>query len=67
MEGPASVDCHSADQLILPLALAEGPSSFAVSEVTLHLLTNIEVVRRFLERSITCEGSEGEPGCVRIG
>ncbi len=67
LAGPEAVDCHSADQLILPLALAEGASSFAVSEVTLHLLTNIEVVRRFLERRITCEGNEGEPGHVRIG
>jgi RNA 3'-phosphate cyclase len=64
---PAAVDRFSADQLILPLAMAEGPSSFAVEEVTLHLLTNIEVVRQFLDRDITCEGSEGEPGVVRIG
>jgi RNA 3'-phosphate cyclase len=64
---PPAVDRFSADQLILPLALAEGPSSFPVEEVTLHLLTNVEVVRRFLERDIKVEGKEGESGFVRIG
>src|SRR5262249_35144557 len=37
-------DPHSADQLVLPLALAEGPSEYAVSEVTLHLTTNVAVI-----------------------
>jgi RNA 3'-terminal phosphate cyclase (ATP) len=63
---PAAVDEHSADQLVLPLALAEGPSEYSVARVTCHLLTNIAVIRQFLERDIVCEGSEGEPGVVRI-
>lgn len=67
LEGPPAVDRHSADQLVLPLSLAEGPSSFAVEQVTLHLLTNLEVIRQFLERDIACEGKEGGPGRVRIG
>jgi RNA 3'-terminal phosphate cyclase (ATP) len=64
--GPAAVDCHSADQVVLPLALAAGPSEFTVAEVTAHLLTNVAVIRRFVDRDITCEGREGEPGRVRI-
>lgn len=63
---PAAIDAHSADQLILPLALAEGPSAFSVAEVTSHLLTNVTVIRKFLERDIQCEGNEREPGCVRV-
>lgn len=63
---PAAVDAHSADQLVLPLALAEGPSAYSVAEVTQHLLTNVAVVRQFVEREIVCEGKEGEPGWVRI-
>lgn len=63
---PAAIDLHSADQLVLPLALAEGSSEFTVQEVTLHLRTNIEVIRRFVEREIICEGEEGKPGTVRI-
>jgi RNA 3'-phosphate cyclase len=66
LAGPAAVDHFSADQLILPLAFAKGPSSFPVEKVTLHLLTNIEVVRSFVDRTIECEGNEGEPGRVRI-
>ena len=63
----APVDEHSADQLILPLAFAEGASEYRVSRVTTHLLTNVEVVKRFLSRAIACDGEEGEPGTVRIG
>jgi RNA 3'-terminal phosphate cyclase (ATP) len=63
---PAAVDPHSADQVVLPLTLAEGPSRYAVTEVTRHLCTNIEVIRRFTERDIICDGDEGEPGVVRI-
>jgi RNA 3'-phosphate cyclase len=64
--GVRGVDPHSADQLVLPLALAEGPSSFPVTEISSHLLTNIAVIRQFLDRSISCSGSEGEPGIVSI-
>jgi RNA 3'-terminal phosphate cyclase (ATP) len=60
--GAHLVDPHSADQLVLPLALAEGASAFAVSCVTQHLLTNVHVIQRFLEREIRIEGGEGEPG-----
>jgi RNA 3'-terminal phosphate cyclase (ATP) len=63
---PTTVDPHSADQIVLPLALAEGPSSYPVSEVTRHLLTNVAVIRRFLARDIDVAGAEGEPGEVRI-
>jgi RNA 3'-terminal phosphate cyclase (ATP) len=63
----AAVDAHSADQLVLALALAEESSSFPVAEVTQHLLTNLAVIRKFVERDMMCEGDEGKPGCVRIG
>lgn len=62
----AAVDSHSADQLVLPLAFAAGPSEFSTSEVTGHLTTNIAVIRLFVERDITCEGEAGQPGIVRI-
>ena len=64
--GDALVDAHSADQLLLPLALAEGTSEYRIAEVTRHLTTNLAVIRRFLERDIVCEGVEGDPGVVRI-
>jgi RNA 3'-phosphate cyclase len=63
---PAAVDIHSADQIVLPVALAEGPSEYTIAEVTRHLTTNITVIRAFLDRAIVCEGAEGKPGRVRI-
>ena len=61
-----SVDEHSADQLLLPLALAEGPSQFCVSVVSSHLRTNAAVIGHFLARTIQCEGGTERPGVVRI-
>ena len=60
------MDEHSADQLLLPLAFAPGPSDFAIARVSSHLLTNANVIRAFLNRSINIEGDEGGPGGVRI-
>jgi RNA 3'-terminal phosphate cyclase (ATP) len=62
----ALVDPHSADQLLLPLALAPGPSTYRVGEVTSHLLTNIDVICAFVNRDILCEGEAGATGTVRI-
>ena len=61
------IDEHSADQLVLPLSLAEGASAFPVAEISSHLQTNMAVIRHFVERDIIIEGSEGGPGVVRIG
>ena len=66
-ESDAPVDPHSADQLVLPLAFASGASEYRVSTITQHLLTNIEIVKRFIDREIVCDGEEGSPGFVRIG
>ncbi|HVO15794.1 MAG TPA: RNA 3'-terminal phosphate cyclase [Alphaproteobacteria bacterium] len=43
----AAVDSHLADQLIVPAALASGPSAFTTQRVTRHLTTNAWVVRQF--------------------
>jgi RNA 3'-phosphate cyclase len=63
---PLGVDEHSADQLVLPLALAEGPSAFRVAVMSSHLRTNVEVIRYFLDRTIRCEEGEGASGIVTI-
>jgi RNA 3'-terminal phosphate cyclase (ATP) len=60
------VDPHSADQLLLPLAVAEGPSKYHVSQLTRHLTTNAAVIQLFLDREITIDGAEGSPGVVRV-
>jgi len=46
-----SVEPHLADQVMLPIALAGG-GSFTTSELTLHALTNIEVIRAFTGRRL---------------
>jgi RNA 3'-terminal phosphate cyclase (ATP) len=63
---PARVDAHSADQIVLPLALADGPSRYSVAEVTQHLVTNVAVIRQFLDRTIEVEGALGRPGAVIV-
>jgi len=55
---------HLADQLIPFLALAKGDSAFSVSKISKHLLTNIWMVKQFLEIDIKVEGAEGKPGRV---
>lgn len=73
----AAVDGHLGDQLVVPAALAVAgcpPSPpgvvpavrYTVSEVTLHLLTNVEVLRRFLDVEIAVDGKPGEEGEVRV-
>lgn len=63
----AAIDEHLADQLLLPLALADGESVLRTAAVTHHLLTNAEVIGRFLPVGISIEGGAGRPGLVRIG
>jgi RNA 3'-terminal phosphate cyclase (ATP) len=59
-------DLHLADQLVLPMVLAEGESQVTTSQVTQHLLTNIWVVRQFLTRKIAVEGKLGAPGTLIV-
>ena len=42
------IDEHLADQIVLPLSLAKGTSRFATPKITQHLLTNLEVIKKFL-------------------
>ena len=60
----AAVDRHLADQMLIYLALAQGPSSFTTEAVTSHLLTNIWVIEQFLGPRFEVRGNPGEPGEV---
>jgi RNA 3'-terminal phosphate cyclase (ATP) len=62
----AALDQHSADQVLLPLALAEGRSEFTVSEITEHLRTNAVTIGAFLDRSITIEEPPGDGQAGRV-
>lgn len=67
-DGGGAIDAYSADQLLLPLALASGRSEFTISEATEHLRTNVRTINAFLDRTIHVEEPEGEgsPGRVII-
>jgi RNA 3'-terminal phosphate cyclase (ATP) len=68
----APVDPYLADQLVLPMVLANGESRMNVSQVSQHLLTNVWVARQFLAADrtdpaeIRVEGELGSPGVVVI-
>ncbi len=61
------IDPHSADQILLPLALAPGPSTYTVSQVTDHLRTNIATIQAFLNRQIDLLEPPKAPARIHIG
>ena len=67
LETRACLDRYLADQVLLPLALAEGPSAFTTSRVTDHLRTNAEVIRQFLPARIEIEPRPDGSGLVQVG
>jgi RNA 3'-terminal phosphate cyclase (ATP) len=66
LRSDGAVDPWLADQLLLPLAMADGPSELRTSEVTEHLLTNTEVIRLFLPVEIGVDGPLGGPANVQV-
>jgi RNA 3'-phosphate cyclase len=61
----AAVDKHLTDQLVPYLALARNSEIFC-SEITLHTLTNVELVKKFLEVSLELEGELGKAGRIKV-
>lgn len=66
LETKATLDQYLADQLVLPLSLAEGPSIFHTNQITQHLLTNVEIIRLFLPVTFSIDGDFGKPGIIHI-
>lgn len=62
----APTDPHLADQMVLPMALAAGTSRLVTTEVTGHLLTNLQVTQQFLPLEVELKGERGMPGTVTI-
>ena len=62
----AAVDAHLADQLLLPMALARGTSTFTTHRLTQHTMTSAALLRRWLDASITVEGKPDGPGSVTV-
>lgn len=62
----AAVDPYLADQLLIPMALADGRSTFTTNRLSRHTLTNAALLRRWLDVSIVVEGEEDGPGRVTV-
>lgn len=62
----ATVDHWIADQLLLPLALADSRSEFITSRVTGHLMTNADIINQFMQVDISIHGACGEPARITI-
>lgn len=60
----APVDEHLADQFLLPLALADGPSSFVTEKATGHLTTQAWLVEQFGVARVRVE--ERRDGTARV-
>ena len=53
------MDSRLADQVILYLAMAHGDSMFITEKVTSHLLTNIEIIGKFLPAGFEVDALSG--------
>ena len=61
-----AVDQHLADQLLIPMALAKGRSSYSTNLLTKHTLTNISLLRKIMGVRIKVDGEIDSPGKVAI-
>jgi RNA 3'-terminal phosphate cyclase (ATP) len=66
IESKGCIDPHLSDQLIPFASLAKGKCAFTASKITRHLLTNIWVVKQFIDVRIEVKEREGEAGRVEI-
>jgi len=62
----AALDLHLGDQILAPLAFAEGPSEFTVESVSRHLQTNKWVIEQFDLAHIPIEERPGRTGLIRV-
>jgi RNA 3'-terminal phosphate cyclase (ATP) len=66
IENRADVDKYLADQLLLPLALADGRTTFTTSELTTHTLTSASLLHQWLDVTIDATGELGGPAQVAV-
>ncbi|GMQ79478.1 MAG: RNA 3'-terminal phosphate cyclase [Anaerolineae bacterium] len=66
MENGAAVDKFLADQILVPMALANGSSTFSTSLVSTHTVTNADLLRQWLNIDIEVKGVVGEPGQITV-
>jgi RNA 3'-phosphate cyclase len=62
LKSRTALDRHLADQILLYLALARGPSILTTEAITSHLLTNVWAIEQFFGPKFEIRGNLGEPG-----
>lgn len=65
LTGPATVGANLADQLLLPMAMAGG-GSFTSGPLSSHCLTNIAVIKNFLDVEITASEIAPELWAIKV-
>lgn len=60
----ATVDYFAADQLVVPMMLAEGASAIRTTSITTHCRTVIDVVRAFIDRPVQIDEDRR---AIRVG
>jgi RNA 3'-terminal phosphate cyclase (ATP) len=60
------MDRHLADQMLLPLALAGGPSAFTCEAATRHLTTNAWVIEQFGAAQVLIEEQRDSSARVTV-
>lgn len=66
VDNKAMVDRHLADQILLPLALSHGSTHYTTDHLTLHTITNAELLRRWLDVEIDITGDLGHPAGISV-
>jgi RNA 3'-terminal phosphate cyclase (ATP) len=66
MTTDAVVDEYMADQLLLPLSIAKSDSQYITPVITRHLITNADIISRFLPAQITIDGEIGDQGTIFV-
>jgi RNA 3'-phosphate cyclase len=58
------IDYHLADQMIIWMGISNFPSIIDITKITLHTLTNIEIIKKLSGAKFTISGKEGKPGVI---
>lgn len=66
LDSDGALDQYITDQLIIPCLFARGQSIISTSKITNHLVTNIEIIKYFLDNPITITGQIGTSGTISI-
>jgi RNA 3'-terminal phosphate cyclase (ATP) len=65
-ENGAAVDRYLADQLLVPMALAQGISTLTTDHLTLHTLTNVSLLRQWINVNINVDGQPQQPAHITV-